>query len=231
MSSAAGGKFWTVLIAGALGAAVLASTPARADLISIGISEDGGLISQEASGDGNASVSNLSFGTFTANNISGTGSPILTEPSLATSSLNVSTGTGSHVLNVFITEQGLSSFPTNLALSSFTSNLFSGAVTSVLEQTFISSSDALFTGTLLASQTFTGLSIGSALSAVPSLTAPFSETVEYTITTTGAGTVNDTINIAAVPEASTWAMMVLGFLGVGFLAYRRNSGGHSFRIA
>jgi hypothetical protein len=27
---------------------------------------------------------------------------------------------------------------------------------------------------------------------------------------------------AAVPEPSTWAMMVLGFLGIGFLAYRRN---------
>jgi hypothetical protein len=26
---------------------------------------------------------------------------------------------------------------------------------------------------------------------------------------------------AAVPEASTWAMMILGFAGVGFLAYRR----------
>ena len=26
---------------------------------------------------------------------------------------------------------------------------------------------------------------------------------------------------AAVPEASTWAMMILGFLGVGFMAYRR----------
>jgi hypothetical protein len=24
-----------------------------------------------------------------------------------------------------------------------------------------------------------------------------------------------------VPEASTWAMMILGFAGVGFLAYRR----------
>ena len=27
--------------------------------------------------------------------------------------------------------------------------------------------------------------------------------------------------VSAVPEASTWAMMILGFLGVGFLAYRR----------
>jgi hypothetical protein len=30
-------------------------------------------------------------------------------------------------------------------------------------------------------------------------------------------------SVAAVPEASTWAMMILGFLGVGFMAYRRKS--------
>jgi PEP-CTERM motif-containing protein len=30
-----------------------------------------------------------------------------------------------------------------------------------------------------------------------------------------------TIDVAAVPEASTWAMMILGLMGVGFLAYRR----------
>ncbi len=29
--------------------------------------------------------------------------------------------------------------------------------------------------------------------------------------------------VAAVPEASTWAMMILGFAGVGFMAYRRKS--------
>ena len=29
--------------------------------------------------------------------------------------------------------------------------------------------------------------------------------------------------VTAVPEASTWAMMILGFLGVGFLAYRNKS--------
>jgi hypothetical protein len=32
---------------------------------------------------------------------------------------------------------------------------------------------------------------------------------------------SSTITIAAVPEPSTWAMMILGFAGVGFLAYRR----------
>jgi hypothetical protein len=29
--------------------------------------------------------------------------------------------------------------------------------------------------------------------------------------------------LAAVPEPSTWAMMLLGFAGIGFLAYRRNT--------
>jgi len=42
------------------------------------------------------------------------------------------------------------------------------------------------------------------------------------ITTTGA-----------VPEPSTWAMMILGFLGLGFFGYRKSSknSGHAFRIA
>jgi hypothetical protein len=38
-----------------------------------------------------------------------------------------------------------------------------------------------------------------------------------------SGFVNGTFEIAAVPEPSTWAMMILGFAGVGFMAYRRKS--------
>jgi hypothetical protein len=37
--------------------------------------------------------------------------------------------------------------------------------------------------------------------------------------------------VAAVPEPSTWAMMILGFCGLGFMAYRRKQGGHQLRIA
>jgi hypothetical protein len=35
----------------------------------------------------------------------------------------------------------------------------------------------------------------------------------------------------AVPEPSTWAMMILGFAGVGFMAYRRRSRDGAFRFA
>jgi hypothetical protein len=34
--------------------------------------------------------------------------------------------------------------------------------------------------------------------------------------------------VAAIPESSTWAMMLLGFAGLGFAAYRK---AHSARAA
>lgn len=45
---------------------------------------------------------------------------------------------------------------------------------------------------------------------------------------------NDIIQAAqittAIPETSTWAMMILGFAGVGFMAYRRRSNGAALRM-
>jgi hypothetical protein len=35
--------------------------------------------------------------------------------------------------------------------------------------------------------------------------------------------ISDPVLTAAVPEPSTWAMMILGFAGIGFMAYRRKS--------
>ena len=48
------------------------------------------------------------------------------------------------------------------------------------------------------------------------------------LTFTGAGNFTGTMtpvttDVGAVPEPSTWAMMILGFAGVGFMAYRRKS--------
>ena len=39
------------------------------------------------------------------------------------------------------------------------------------------------------------------------------------------------LQVAAVPEPSTWAMMMLGFAGLGFMAYRRKQNGAAFRVA
>jgi hypothetical protein len=38
------------------------------------------------------------------------------------------------------------------------------------------------------------------------------------------------LSVAAVPEPSTWAMMILGFFGVGFMAYRNRNQTAAIRI-
>lgn len=40
---------------------------------------------------------------------------------------------------------------------------------------------------------------------------------------TAFGPALDNVSVTAVPEPSTWAMMLLGFVGVGFAAFRRKS--------
>lgn len=74
---------------------------------------------------------------------------------------------------------------------------------------------------------------------------------DYTVTTTNTG---DTVTLtnehdagfspasfttgtgsfamaSPVPEPSTWAMMILGFVGLGFMAYRRKQNGSAFSAA
>jgi hypothetical protein len=40
-----------------------------------------------------------------------------------------------------------------------------------------------------------------------------------------------TAGVSAVPEPATWGMMILGFFGIGFLAYRRKAANPAFRLA
>jgi hypothetical protein len=56
-------------------------------------------------------------------------------------------------------------------------------------------------------------------------------TLDFTFTPTAGGdslivpeTFTLDATVGAVPEPSIWAMMILGFLGVGFMAYRRKRG-------
>ena len=58
-------------------------------------------------------------------------------------------------------------------------------------------------------------------------------TLTFSNTTGGGngGILLDDVNVAAVPEPATWAMMILGFLGIGFIGYRRKFSGPALRIA
>jgi hypothetical protein len=57
--------------------------------------------------------------------------------------------------------------------------------------------------------------------------------VNYHYTAGEAANLNFTLlgGVAAVPESSTWAMMILGFLSVSFMAYRRKNKATTFRFA
>jgi choice-of-anchor C domain-containing protein len=67
-----------------------------------------------------------------------------------------------------------------------------------------------------------------------------SETLTFASTTSGPsgngtfpfafGPALDNVSVTAVPEPATWAMMILGFFGIGFVAYRRKSSS-AFRLA
>jgi hypothetical protein len=69
---------------------------------------------------------------------------------------------------------------------------------------------------------YDGLQLYSGDEAVPTLLLG-----SYLLTNTNDPQLTATLTVSqigAVPEASTWAMMILGFAGVGFMAYRRHQG-------
>ncbi len=216
-----------LLLSGAMALATMGlTTAAHADLVSIGLSQTTGLgsIVNVASGNGGA-VFVGPFGTFDSNIISATGTPPLNEPTLETASINVaSTATTPQTLYIYITEQGLTSLSgiSNL-VSGFTSNLFTGAVQSVDEHTFVSATNQLWTGSPLASTTFTSApSSTSVIAASPLLSGPFSETAEFVIHLASGGSINDTINIAnPVPEPTAMALLGTALIGFGVMRRRK----------
>jgi PEP-CTERM motif len=73
----------------------------------------------------------------------------------------------------------------------------------------------------------------------PAWTASFMDVIapgDYEVLVTGTSHttalgVGGSVITAAVPEPSTWAMMALGFMGLGYAAFRRNAKGRAPAIA
>jgi hypothetical protein len=206
------------------GALLAAATSANAAVVTISLN-DGGGFQQVASSTDPGALAGLAtysgtFGGFTSS-ISGSSQPLVTN-SLNGNSLNVSGAAGT--LDVLITASGLTD-PTNAFFSSFTQQvLTSGA--SVQELTFLNG----INGTKLSSETFDNIGTAVDTAFVNPGSGPYSISEEYIITFgAGGGQANSSI-VVGVPEPSTWAMIIFGFLGVGLMAYRRRSG-VSLRIA
>ncbi len=69
----------------------------------------------------------------------------------------------------------------------------------------------------------TSANFGTDLATVLSNVSDFELRGEFISGTEVEGLDNVTLMTAAVPEPSTWAMLLLGFAGIGFMAYRRKS--------
>jgi hypothetical protein len=121
---------------------------------------------------------------------------------------------------VFVTAQGLTG-PVPGFLSGFTENLLT-AGWSVVETTYLSTSNALYGGAVLSSKTFNTVGSGTAISgATVASGATYSVTEQFHIVSNGVGNAQSTLDITAVPEPATWGMMILGFGGIGAMV--RNS--------
>ena len=209
----------TLLAIAASGLAIAAANPASAGIF-IGVSVNGGPVAQVASDSGTGSANyNTTTGGFYFNT-NGTGAPILLQPNLLTQSVNIlQAGGAGGTLSIYITQTDLNSFNGFLA-STFTSNMITNA--SAVLTTYFSASNALFGGTMLQSASFGNIGAFGGVNPL-ALSLPWSQTARYDITFgPGAGNFNGTANMTtAVPEPATWAMMLFGFVGLGYTVRRR----------
>jgi hypothetical protein len=163
------------------------------------------------------------------------GTPPLASGSLLTDTIAVNT-TGPGTLIIWVTETGLTSPLGEVNFTSgLTSNLFFGGISSVTLSTFVSPTDGVSppNGTPLDMATFTGLGTQS-LSTVDNPGAgPYSLQEVFAIHATGAGATNLTIDLTSstIPETSTWAMMLLGFAGLGYIGFRKARARSAISIA
>ena len=243
------------LLISTVGAAFLgAPTNARADLVLSGATPATSFIDLGAQGFGNAPrLLTLQTNTFESGGVSGTGTLSGDAVSGANKS-NFSTlstvgwTTGSNVAIGFNSDQA----NTGITLDTLVLTVWNPAGTSALANFSLASpitfsqanlalqqgnGAAVFEFVLNAAQqiTFNGLNLNGGADRISissaSLGCGASPPAGCLVSNDGPDSFLAVLGpTAAVPEPSTWAMMILGFFGVGFMAYRRQSSGPALRL-
>jgi hypothetical protein len=144
--------------------------------------------------------------------------------SLDSHSINATTLGTLDALDIYVSASDITALSGVLHfLSGFTVNLLSPGWT-VTESTYLNNSNAVFgTSDLLATNVFTAIGADQSLD-TRAVATPFSVTELFVVRSNGfPGSANNTIDLsgAVVPESSTWALMALGFAGLGFVRFRQ----------
>lgn len=199
--------------------ALLASlaSPAAAAQLNIEVFDGATLVDSVTSVDGIANLSATDV-NFASIDVTATGAPIVPNADLSTVELNVKgASAGTHVLTIDVFQTGVSAPAGSRLESTFSTNDLIGDPGPTVESTFFNGTSGSL-GALLATHTFAVGDIVDSFGPVttPIGTALFADAHQYMVTFTAAGqSSNDTIELSTtVPEASTWAMMVLG---LGFM--------------
>ena len=145
---------------------------------------------------------------------------------LSSTSIGAASGATSPIF-IFVSETGLTGGTLNFT-TGLTENLLP-AGWSVDEWAYATAGSTPFTtaGTLLNSSDFSAIGTTTTTTTL-TIASPFTVTEVYEIipggppTTIGTDLSTITVKGSIVPEPSTWAMMVIGFMGLGYAAFRRN---------
>jgi len=211
---------------------LLLASGAYADTISIGFQEPGvhgGAIHTVGTGSGNLTVSGLTYGTFTVNDVSAQDFAVLGAPGLLNTQTHDISSTRPGILTIYITAQGLSFTGAQYFASSFAVKALSGSIVAVEESTYFSPTNGLYNvgQTLLNSAAFIDIGTQGPFVTAGSTSGTYSVTEKYLIFDIGGGIGNDnlTVDLSAspVPEPDSLILMGSGLALAGLLYYRRRN--------
>lgn len=226
-------KILVLSAAGAL-AVGIAAPAAHSAVLNIEVLDNGTSVGNAVSTRGIATFSDdgILDPNFSTILVRADGPPLLPGADLSTVTLNISASSGfvgAHTLTIDVFQTGVSAPAGSTTKSSFTVNNLIGAPGPTTESTFFNGTASTL-GTQLQTLTVpagtTSDSVGPLMNTLG--TALTADAQQYVITfTTPIESANDTIQLTtiAIPEPSTWAMLGLGFAGMGLLGLTRRRKG------
>jgi hypothetical protein len=189
---------------------------ANAQVVSIQLQEAGFPTVFIGSGTSTAHFSG-NFGTFFISSLDAAAASVNNGFLLNSHTINSSSDAGG-TLTILITATGLHT--ANSEITAHFSEISVEGSATIQEAVFLDPANVPFSMAVpLGSDTFTASGHSKQRNIIP-LALPFSLTAEYVITAVGAATSNSMIAVT-VPEPSSWALMLLGFAGLGF-AFRQS---------